>query len=162
MAQISISILPRVEEWKEGCGVGVVVGGEVGGWVRGSHGEILVELSTVQVWGEFLTTRINLMFFFFWVTLRCAAVQQQFRNILNSRARRDGGGGAGSLWPSRTPADQPLVFSGHRGQVPHKHQIQIKYRLQTKCYTSRHRSGSVPPGGFQKVKCDEYEMFMQQ
>ena len=24
-----------MEEWKEGCGVGVVVGGEVGGWVRG-------------------------------------------------------------------------------------------------------------------------------
>ena len=29
----------------------------LGGEVGGSHGEILVELSTVQVWGEFLTTR---------------------------------------------------------------------------------------------------------
>ena len=50
----------------------------------------------------------------------------------------------------------------HRGRVPHKHQIQIKSLLQTKCYTSRHRSGSVPPGGVQKVKCDEYEVFHEQ
>ena len=35
--------------------------------------------------------------FFFWVTLRCAAVQQQFRNILNSRARRVEGVGPGRL-----------------------------------------------------------------
>ena len=50
----------------------------------------------------------------------------------------------------------------HRGQVPHKQQIQIKSLLQTKCYTSRHRSGSVPPGGVHKVKCDEYEVFHEQ
>ena len=92
------------------------------------------------------------MFFFLGNSIRCAAVQQQSRNILNSRARRDGGGGAGAMvlsrrrYTSRTSATQTPNQISASDEVLHP----------------RHRSGPVPPGGVQKVKCDEYEVFLQQ